>query len=147
MSTTKPRITLTLEPRAYEIVRRLAAANGASMSSTITEFLDVALPPMERLVVVLEQAVAMPEATRQQVRDSIGRAEAKLLPALAGNLAQMDFLIEATGREIERAVQPQPERRSRDGGGGTKRGGTPGLVTRGSGPQKRPIKGAKNGRL
>lgn len=145
MSTSKPRITITLEPRAYEIVRRLAAANGQSMSGTITEFLDVALPPMERLVVVLEQAAAMPEATRQVVRDSIGRAEAKLLPALAGSLAQMDFLIEATGREFERAAK-EPERRSRDGDG-AKRSGTPGPVTRGSGLPKVAIKGAKNGRL
>ncbi len=146
MSTTKPRITLTLEPRAYEIVRRLAAANGTSMSATIAEFLDVALAPMERLVVVLEQASAMPQATREQVRESIGRAEAKLFPALAGSLAQMDFLIDATGREIERAAGAQPERRSRDGGAGAKRQ-TPGPVTRGSGPRKVALKGAKNGRL
>jgi hypothetical protein len=145
MSTKKPRITITLEPRAYEIIRRLGVANGESMSAIVAEFLDVALPPMERLVVVLEQAAAMPEATRQSVRASIGRAEAKLLPALAGGLAQMDFMIDATAQEFERAAK-EPERRSRDGDG-AKRSRTPRPVTRGSGPRKVAIKGAKNGRL
>ncbi len=144
MSTTKPRITITLEQRAYEIVRRLAAVNETSMSATVCEFLDVALPPMERLVVVLEQAAAMPEATRHEVGASIGRAEAKLLPALAGSLAQMDFLIESTSREFERAAK-EPERRSRDGDRAKREVRTPVPVTRGSGTQKGALKGAKKG--
>ncbi len=148
MGTTKPRITITLEPRAYEVVRRLAAANGRPMSATVTEFLDVALPPMERLVVVLEQAAAMPQATRDAVRASLSRAEAKLLPAFAAGLAQVDFLIEELAEdacERERGAEGESERRSR--GEPVAKRLTPNVVTRGSGLRKQAIKGAKNGRV
>jgi hypothetical protein len=66
------------------------------MSSLVTNFLDVAIGPMERMVVVLEQAKHAPEKARAGLADAVARAEHKLLPALNDALAQQDiFLSEA----------------------------------------------------
>lgn len=115
MPTAKPRITITLEPRAYEVLRRLSAAGGESMSTLVTEFLDLALPPMERMVVVLEQAKGMSETTKQQMRVSLAKAEAKLLPAVIEVVGQTDlFLTDMLNGGSKRhdlgAAEPRPDR-------------------------------------
>ena len=137
MSTNKPRITLSLEPHVYEVLRRLSAAGGHSMSAIVTGFLDVALPPMERMVVVMEAAKAAPLQTEDEVRSMVLRAEAKLLPTLERLIDQSDLFL---GEELTR-------HRSRAGGGvaapgpGPKALSTPVPVTRGLGRRKRATKG------
>lgn len=133
MSTSKPRITLTLEPHAYEVVRRLSAAGGASMSATITGFLDVALPAMERMVVVMEAAKGMPEKTRAEMRESVDRAEAALLPVLTQVVEQADMFIAAEALLIK--ARDGDEVRSRSAR--PKVVSTPVPVTRGSGQTNR----------
>ena len=133
MPTERPRITITLEPHAYEVVRRLSAASGESMSRVVTQFLDVAVAPMERMVVVLEQAKAMPKETTEAVRASILRAEAKLLPqVMASVVEQNDLFLAEWAKPEAGAERPRPQ------GAPTARKGTsaPVAVTRGSGPRK-----------
>jgi hypothetical protein len=133
MPTEKPRITISMEPHAYEVVRRLSAASGESMSRVVTQFLDVAVAPMERMVVVLEQAKAMPKETTEAVRASILRAEAKLLPKVMANIVEQNdlFLAEwAKPALAEGAGEAEPRTRPK------KRPSTPVPVTRGSGPRK-----------
>jgi hypothetical protein len=94
MSTTKPRITLTLEPEVYEVVRRLSAASGDSMSAVVADFLDVAVPQMQRVALVLEHAKAIPSQTKEELRHSLDRSEAKLLSAVAAVTEQADAMFE-----------------------------------------------------
>ncbi len=149
MSTSKPRITITLDEPVYEVVRRLSQASGESMSRVVTQFLDVAIAPMERMVVVLEQAKRLPNETKEAVRASMLRAEAKVLPGvIAAVLEQNDlFLAEWSPESIEsRAAIESKARRdalARLRGGAaeplTGAAGTvtaPVAVTRGSGPRK-----------
>jgi len=109
MPTAKPRITITLEPRAYEVLRRLSAAGGQSMSAVVTEFLDLAIPPMERMVVVLEQAKGMQETTKAQMRVSLAKAEAKLLPAVMEVVGQSDMFLDAALKAAKRAETGRTE--------------------------------------
>jgi hypothetical protein len=147
MPTEKPRITITLEKRVYEVLRRLSAASGESMSSCVTQFLDVAIAPMERMVVVLEQAKVAPRETKEAVRASILRAEAKLLPGvIAAAVEQNDmFLAEWSPEAIEaREAILAGERRKAEGPKAAaerrpqapERLVTPVPVTRGSGLRK-----------
>ena len=132
MATEKPRITITLEPRVYEVVRRLSAASGDSMSRVVTQFLDVAVPPMERMVVVLEQAKAMPKETADAVRASILRAEAKLLPSVMANFVEQNDMFLAEFAKPTAPAALAPEGRARP----ARVALTPVAVTRGSGPRK-----------
>lgn len=147
MSTSKPRITLSLQPHTYEVLRRLSAASGQPMSTSVTDFLDVAIPGMERMAAFIEAAKGMPEKTRQEIREALEKAEAELLPVLAVSLEQADTLIAGMGK-LEGA-RGEGEARAHDAR--RKGGSTPVPVTRGSGRGNAavlvPSKGGKNGRV
>ena len=142
MATNKPRITLSLEPHVYEVLRRMSAAGGNSMSSIVTGFLDVAVPALERMVVVMEAAKAAPEQTMQEVSDMVARAEARVLPAVAALADQADlFLAQEAALHRSRQAGAEGARQAVSGGS------TPVPVTRGSGTAKGRKSGVKHGRL
>lgn len=144
MSTSKPRITVTLESREHEVLSRLSAVGGESMSALVAQFVTVALPSLERLVVVLERAAAAPEEARAGLLAAVERAERTLLPALMnaqdmGDLFLSDVAV-AAGPAVPPAARAQRARSevppvSSD----------PRLVTRGSGGYKSVRKGVKRG--
>ena len=143
MSTLKPRITITLDPHVHEVLRRLSAAGGDSMSALVTGFLDVAIPPMERMVVILEKAKGMPERTKEEVRASLLRAEAKLLPAIAAATEQNDLFL----AEVLEAANAAGAGRSAARTGRVRSALPPVPVTRGVGQTKKGQKGGKSGGL
>jgi hypothetical protein len=75
MPTAKPRITITLEPHPHEVLSRLSAVGGQSMSSIVSEYVNLALPSLERLVVVLEQASTAPKQAHAGLAAALERAE------------------------------------------------------------------------
>jgi hypothetical protein len=142
MATNKPRVTVTLEPRTYEVLARLSAAGGDSMSSLIAQFVDVSLPSLERLVVVLERAAAAPAEARAGLAAAVERAERQLLPALVAAQDQTAFfLMDAERASMPPAVPAQRARRAVS----TPAVADPRLVTRGSGGPRKAGKGVKRG--
>lgn len=93
MSTAKPRITVTLESHPYEVLSRLSAAGGESMSAILSQLLDAALPSMERLVVVLERARDAPAEVLAGLSAAVERAERDLMPALVDAQKQGDMFL------------------------------------------------------
>lgn len=141
MSTIKPRVTVTLEPRAHEVLSRLSVAIGDSMSKIIAGFVDLAIPSLERLVVVLERAKTAPQEVRAGMAAALDRADAQLIPALLDSVGQADLW-------LDQMSELSKETRGAAGaaGRGARRLGvlpTPGPVTRGSG---RPEKAQKQAR-
>ena len=99
MSTLKPRITVTLEPRSYEVISRLSAASGDSMSKIVASFVDLAVPSLERVVLLLERAKTAPEEVRAGLTAAMERADRDLIPLLMDGISQADmFLADAQGR-------------------------------------------------
>lgn len=142
MPTALPRITITLEPHVYEVLRRLSAAGGQSMSALVVDFLEVAVPPMERMVVVLEQAKTLPAETKESIRGSLLRAEAELLPEIAAAVEQADMFL-AQALEKTRAAGAGERQRARHLPRAASP--TPVPVTRGSGRPKVATKAAQKG--
>ena len=116
------------------------------MSALVAQFVTVALPSLERLVVVLERARTAPQEARAGLAAAIERAERKLLPALKDAQDMGDlFLFDleavpksgATGALAQPGRQPASalDRRQKD----------PRLVTRGSGGAKQAGKGRERG--
>jgi hypothetical protein len=147
MPTTKPRLTITLEPRTHQVLARLSRAGGDSMSSLITQFVDLAVPSMERLVVILEHAQRAPEEIKDGLRSALGRVEAETIPRVVEALGQGDLFIGDVALAVHtassRTAPPVAAAEARTPEGASRRGKTPGLVTRGSGA---PTRGAKAGR-
>lgn len=143
MSTNKPRITLTLEPEVYEVVRRLSAASGDSMSAVIADFLDVAIPQMQRIALVLEHAKAIPSQTKEELRDSLARSEAKLLSAVAEVTGQADGFIEELAEAAKAAgasaAEPRTRRTAARASSGALGASTPVPLTGGSGRVGKPV--------
>lgn len=136
MSTTKPRITVTLEPRSYEVLSRLSAADGQSMSKIVAGFVDMAVPSLERVVLVLERAKTAPSEVRAGLAASIARADEHLIPALLDHIDQADMFLGQLEKDSGSGrVEPGG---IADRGGQPRRPGkaTPALVTRGSGHGK-----------
>ena len=93
MPTAKPRITVTLDERAHEVLSRLSVASGDSMSQIVAGFVDLAVPSLERVVVVLERAKSAPKEARDGLAAAIDRAERQLLPALVNSQDQVDLFL------------------------------------------------------
>ena len=150
MATSKPRITITLEPSVYDVVNRLAAASGKSMSAVVAEFLDLAHPQMSRAVRILEAAAKAPDQARADVLTALNKAEAALLPALVKGLRQAELDLEAEhGLTLEELADMKE-------GGGRGRGAVatrrrpapaspPVPVTRGVGTPSKAKKAQKKG--
>lgn len=147
MSTSKPRITVTLEPHAYEVLSRLSAVGGDSMSALVAQFVTVSLPSLERLVVVLERAASAPEEARAGLAAAVERAERTLLPALmkAQDMGDL-FLSEVDYATTTRAALPAPAQRGRAASlAPAPVPKDPRLVTRGSGGPQKGRKGVQRG--
>lgn len=129
MSTTKPRITITLEEHQHEVLRRLAAASGDSMSQIVAGFVDLAVPSLERVVLVMERANAAPQEVRTGLADAISRAEQELMPGIVAGLDQADLFL----AEVAKAAAPKDS--------------TPVPVTRGSGGGKTLTRRGRRGPL
>lgn len=144
MSTEKPRITVTLEPRLYEVVRRLAKANGQTMSRVIVDFLGVAEGPMRRAVTILERAAHAPGEARDRVRGSLHRAERSVVPVLLEGLRQTELELDREGLDWYDLAESGA---GREGGGSlATRPAPPVAVTRGVGTPLSKQKPAKKGR-
>ena len=91
MSTSRPRITITLTERQHEILRSLSKSSGQSMSAYVVEFLELALPTLERMAVTMQAIASAKETDIQRVRDQLDDAQRVLEPLAAAAVAQTDL--------------------------------------------------------
>lgn len=91
MPTTKPRITITLTERQHEVLRSLSASSGQSMSAYVVEFLEMALPTLERMAVAMQAISNSKGAQLGQIRDQLDQAQAVFEPLAALAVAQSDL--------------------------------------------------------
>jgi hypothetical protein len=143
MPTKKPRITITLEPHTHEVLSRLSAASGDSMSQIVSEYIEVAVPALERVVVVLERAKAAPAEARDGFAAAIGRTDRAVIAALGTVDGQMDWLLNVAEAALPAAAEPLPKRAEVP----RLKGSTPVPVTRGSGGGKTRRQGGSDGTL
>ena len=71
MATTKPRFTITLEPRTYAALTALCEASGVSKSGFIERVLSSNVGTFERLGQILEAARSADDAAVQAVNDHL----------------------------------------------------------------------------
>lgn len=83
MPTRKHRVTVTLEPRTGEVIKRMADLQGRSQASVISELIEEVAEPMQRTLALLEAASAAPEQVRHGLRASAEMIEAQLRESVA----------------------------------------------------------------
>lgn len=93
MATNKPRITITLEPKTYLLLSRLARIQGRPKSSIVTDIVHAATPMFERMAVILEAAKQADEKTLQKFMESLEVAHALIEKQAVHMLDQGDLLL------------------------------------------------------
>lgn len=94
MSTKKPRITVTLEPRVYEVIHSISENGGESMSRFIASFFEENLPTFERMALTFQKLAREREAGLKKIGEDLEDAERALSPLLADALKQRDLFAE-----------------------------------------------------
>lgn len=93
MATTKPRITLTMEPELYALYRDLAGLQGRSMSAIIVDLLDATSPVQQQVLEALRRVLSVQEEGRSEMLASLEKAQAKAEEAVSvSQLIFADFL-------------------------------------------------------
>lgn len=104
MPTAKPRITITLEPHRHELLRRLAACQGGTMSAIVTDLVDSVAPVLERVCVSLENAQRAREGVKSNLRRMAEEAEKVCQPHVDEVLGQLDLLLSACDATADSAA-------------------------------------------
>lgn len=116
MTTKKPRITITLEPYPYEVLRSMSESSGQTMSGIITGMVDMSLPVLERMAATYQQVKRSGDIERGRIAEAMQEAQDAFEPLVMSRIAQQDLFlmrspvaasVEASGRNPEgRAPEP-----------------------------------------
>lgn len=102
MATTKPRITITLTERQHTVLRSISESSGQSMSSLLVEFIDTAMPTLERMAATFQQLRNTRDLERARIVSALSDAQDALEPIALAAAGQFDLFL---GR-IEGAAVP-----------------------------------------
>lgn len=142
MPSVKPRLALTLPEHRHDLLKRLAALQGVSMASVVTELLEECYPVLERVVVALETAKSASESVKTGIRESCDKAIEELEPYRVAVSDQFDLFMDGLTRQIQGEASPRDGAAASALGAGSPRPASvnPRVVTRGSGsPDTPPI--------
>lgn len=98
MATTKPRITISLNPHVYATLKRMSQLGKQPMASIVSELLESVHEPLMRTVAFLEAASEAPKQVKDGLRKSFEKVERDLYQVAGHTVAQMDFLTEELGK-------------------------------------------------
>lgn len=141
MATTKPRITISLTPEQYEIVRRLSVLQKAPMSRIITDFFGEVAPILANVADTLEAAQRASSDARAKFVRAAEVANDELRPLAEAVKNQFDMFAGELERLNRSVSDPRPVITgvTEVNGGSEKERGRSDLVTR----KPAPVKGFK----
>ena len=90
MATTKPRITLTMDPELYSLYRDLAEVQERSMSAIIVDLLDATAPIQQQVLQALRHALSVQEEGRADILARLEKAQATAEEMLAPAMGIFD---------------------------------------------------------
>ena len=133
MATSKPRVTVTLKPSTYAVLREMSRLTKNSQSQIVAELLEQAEPIFERMVQVIQAAKNAQADVKAKVLEGLEGAQGVLEQSLG--LMSEDF--HSRSRDLVDQLETV-SRRARSSGGGDPASGAvppllPPLLTGGSG--------------
>lgn len=143
MATSKPRITITLTERQHAVLRSLSKSTGQSMSAYVVEFLEVALPTLERVAATMQALAQARETDIQRVREQLEDAQRVFEPVAMAAVAQADMFL----GKIELAASDGGRAPAAAGAGGSSTPSTNRGVTPTPAKSLKPKPGAASGQV
>lgn len=117
MATTKPRLTITLEPHTHAVISELAELQGRPRARVIAELIESTVPILERTCYVLALAKRASSGVSDDFKASLEHSEAKIKQMMDDAMGQMDMLAtdlsgpsqsaETSERKAGRAASPE----------------------------------------
>ena len=93
MATSKPRITITLNHRPYEVLKAISDCSNQPMSAFISELLEESLPVLERMAESFRKIKAAQAEQKKRIADELEQAQAGVEPILEQVLGQFDLFM------------------------------------------------------
>lgn len=93
MATTKPRITVTLTHRQHEVLRSISDNSGQSMSTFISEMLELSLPTLERMASAFQKIKTAQDIQRKKIVAELDEAQAAIEPIVQATVGQFDLFM------------------------------------------------------
>jgi hypothetical protein len=93
MATTKPRITITLNQRCYNILKSISDCSGKPMSGFVAEMMESASPTLERMAATFQKIKTAQDAERSRFLVTIDEAQAAIEPVVMETLGQFDLFL------------------------------------------------------
>lgn len=106
MATAKPRHSITFEQSDYDVLVRMAALQGGSVSKIVSELVASVMPALRRVVDLAEAAQNAQGEVRENLARLAAEAEGPTLQALDGAMGEWDALM--TDLEGETGSDPRP---------------------------------------
>ena len=108
MATTKPRITVTLEQRQYEVIKSITDSSGQSMSSFITDLLESSMPVFERMAVTFQMLSKAKAAQRANILKTQQEVQAVFEPMVMEAIGQFDMFMGKVEEGVEALGKARP---------------------------------------
>lgn len=105
MATNKPRITVTLTPRQYEVLKTIADTGGATMSGMLGEFIESAMPTFERMAATFQQVHKANQKERERIVEALSDAQTALEPIALAAVGQFDLFLGKLEGAVEGRVR------------------------------------------
>lgn len=93
MATTKPRITITLTQRQYEVLKSISDTSGQPMSTFVTELLELTMPTVERMAVSFQKIKAAQDVQKRRILDQLDEAQSAIEPVVQDVVGQFDLFM------------------------------------------------------
>lgn len=93
MPTIKPRVMVTLEKRQFEVLSAICAGTGQPMSGILREFVDQAMPVLERMAVTFSKLRNLRDQEKANLVESLESAQAAFEPIAQEAVGQFDLFL------------------------------------------------------
>lgn len=90
-----PRLLVTVTENQYELLKRLARAEGTAISTQVAELVETVEPVLEKVVEILERTDALRGEAREAKENALGLAMNQLFGALTGAVSELGKVAES----------------------------------------------------
>lgn len=108
LATSKPRITITLQPEVYETLRELSAVQGCSMSAVVADLLLSVNPIQQRVLRAARRLVSLDQMARASTVENLAAAEEEFTEMLEPLLASLEAICSGQPPHSNTGVTPTP---------------------------------------
>lgn len=109
MPTSNPRVTVTLRPSTYAVLKRISGLNRESISSMLADLAEQAEPVLERTVRVMEASLHARAEVRRSVKENLEAAEKVLEKQLGLMLGDIETRNRDAVDDLEAITRRQPK--------------------------------------